>query len=151
MRAPDHSDIRRLVESASWTGPSPRAGQSRWARTPAPRRLARPLRLAGAVAAFTVLVLASVTAAGEVASGTTASPVTTTMSHVLFGGGAEPSPAAGGLRTQPPAAAPTGSAPAVPQGARPSAPVRERETSPAPVSAPSSRPATPRPSSSPDE
>src|SRR2546423_15641920 len=92
MRAPDHSDIRRLVESASWTGPSPRAGQSQWARAAAPRRLGRPLKLAGAVAGFTVLVLASVTAAGEVGSRTTPSPRTNPKAHGLLRGGAEPPP-----------------------------------------------------------
>jgi len=156
----DDDDIRELLAlgSASWIGPSPRAGEGRWAAAIGRRRLT------GAAGGFAlgfgvaVMVGLALTAASWGPSGA-ATTVVRLVSH-----GFSATPAAASSPSAPPAASPSptresgAAAPAAPAAtprprARPSAspsPTRwpEREDRPSPSASPSAPGSSPAPSPS---
>ena len=100
----DELEIRWLILDASstWTGPSPRQDQSRWAApNEGRRRLSGGVRFAAYGVAYTVVVFVGVMlAATAVSPGSPAKSVTTMMSHV-FAGSVTASPNEGPAKSSP--------------------------------------------------
>jgi len=135
IRRDDDHDVRELMErgTSSWTGPSPLAGQSRWAAEAARHHRARAagLVVAGVGLAMIAGGSATLVAASHSPNGPAAS-VVRLVSHVFSGppGGPPPAP----LEPVPAPAPPSGS---------PAATASPAHAAPAPARS------TPRPSPSP--
>jgi hypothetical protein len=120
IRHDEDPEIRDLIErgSSSWSGPSPRAGQARWAIAGERGRGAgRVMGLAAAGAGFTLLICGSVLLAAAAVSPAGAASVTRVVSGVFVGSSratptAEPSASPIGSPSERPR--PASSSPAVP-------------------------------------
>jgi len=127
QRARD-DDIRELVDlvASSWSGPSPAAGQSRWAARAAARHsVSRVAWSTAAYASFTALAFGVSMAAASQSPAGAAGGVVHLVSHVLPGATTMPSATAG-------AASPPGSTSAPAPSPHPTSPIAARPA-PSPV------------------
>lgn len=159
----DELDIGLIVSegSSSWTGPSPRVSQSRWAAAAEPRRrVGRSVRLvAFGVASAAVIVVGVAVAAVTVSPRGPAGSVIDLMSHEFAGSlgpmpsdlAQKPAPSVGhvpGGRVWGPG--PVSGPALAPLPAQSPAPQHENEVQPLPSPSPSHSP-TPEPSHTPDD
>jgi hypothetical protein len=155
-----NQDLRELIErgSASWSGPGPRAGRSRWSEVAErPRRARRAVGWSAASAGFTLVILGTVLLAAVAVSPGGAASMTRIVSQA-FVGSSRPTPSVDPAATPPasptarpgPVASPTATV-AVPKAT--AAPYREGEgRRPTPQPGASAQPSpSPSPSARPDE